>query len=322
MSRSKIASALLFAALMTGSATVSPAQAPSDSACRVRLNAASTDSQTTQLAVEVTSRGSPDRITPHFASMVAQGIVQMVRIPRPLPLGVYEAMNKGAWQTVRGTYLASLHRDGHLTRARSAGGTSSTAFDAALVAAIVALDTSGMIPAPDSARLAADSIDLRIAIARDPSYSPNRPAQSVLADGAPVPLMRIRVPIREGSGGPYPKPGNRAPIYPTALRNARIDGSVRLAFVVGADGTVDMSSIQVVRATAEPFIRAVLDALPAMRFFPLTVEGCPVAGVAEMPFTFSVTGNPPPRADDERASHPRLRNSSELDSRHSYRMPS
>ncbi len=293
MSRSNVAVTVLVGALLAGPGTASRAQAPSDSVCRARLNAASTDSETTQLAVQVTAAGSPARITPHYATMIAQGIGQTVRIPRPLPLDVYQAMLKGAWQTLKGTYLASLHRDGHLTRARSAGGTSA-AFDAAVIAAIAALDTSGLLPPPDSATLGADSIDLRIAITRDPSYSPSRPTPAALVDGGPVPLMRIRVPIREGSGGPYPKPNNRAPLYPTAMRTAKTSGSVQLAFIVRSDGTVDMGSIQVVRATAEPFVRAVLDALPAMRFFPLTVEECPVAGIAEMPFTFSVSGGPPP----------------------------
>ena len=289
MSRSNVAVAALVGALLAGADHASFAQTPSDSACRARLNAASTDSETMQFAVRVTAPASPERITPHFASLVAQGVVQTMRVPRPLPLDVYQAMLKGAWQTLRGTYLASLHRDGRLTRVRSTGGTSA-AFDAAAIAAIVTLDTSGLLPLPDSATLGADSIDLRIAIARDPSYRASSPASATLVDGAPVPLMRIRVPIREGSGGPYPKPGNRPPIYPAAMRMANTSGSVQLSFVIKADGTADMGSIQAVSATAEPFVRAVLDALPAMRFFPLTVEECPVAGLVEMPFTCSVGG--------------------------------
>jgi len=273
--------------MLVGTGHALLAQAPSDSACRVRLNAASLDSQTTQLAVQVTGPSSPDRITPHFASMIAQGIVQTMRVPRPLALDVYEAMNKGAWQTLKGTYLVSLHRDGHLTHARTVGGTGAATFNAAVIAAIAALDTSGLLPPPDSALIGADSVELRIAIERDKSYSPTRPVRALVA-GAPVPLMRIRVPVREGSGGPYPKPGNRAPRYPTAMRETKTSGSVRIQFVVKADSTIDMTSIQVVHATADPFLRAVLDALPEMRFFPLTVEQCPVASFAEMPFTFSM----------------------------------
>ena len=286
MSASKLTLAAKVGIILLGAGHALLAQVPSDSACRVRLNAASSDSETMQLTVQVTGASSPEKITPHFASMVAQGIVQTMRVPRPLPLNVYQAMNKGAWQTLKGTYLVTLHRDGHLTHPRTVGGTGAMTFNAAVIAAIAALDTSGLLPPPDSALLGADSIELRVAIERDKSYSPTRPAP--LADGSPVPLMRIRVPIREGNGGPYPKPGNRAPRYPTAMRETKTSGSVRIQFVVKADSTIDMTSIQVVHATADLFLRAVLDALPEMRFFPLTVEQYPVAGFAEMPFTFSM----------------------------------
>lgn len=263
----------VISAMLVGSAR---AQAPSDSACRVRLNDASPDSQTTQLAILVSAPESPNLITPHFATLVGQGIAQSIRLPKPLALDVYEARMKGAWLTLKGTYLVSLHRDGHLTRARAVSGTRNPSFDAAVVAGIVALDTSGMLPAPDSATMGADSIELRVAIApEDASLWRNKPMSLTVADGAPVPLVRIRVPIREGSGGPYPRPGNRAPLYPTAMRQTNTSGSLTLEFVVKADGTADMGSIQVTTASAAAFVRAVVDALPAMRFFPLTVEECP-----------------------------------------------
>ncbi len=79
------------------------------------------------------------------------------------------------------------------------------------------------------------------------------------------------------------------PRYPESLRQAAIDGTVLVRFVVDTTGRVDMSSVAVVSSTHDLFTRAVRDALPGFRFKPAESGGQHVRVLAEMPFEFHIT---------------------------------
>ncbi len=79
------------------------------------------------------------------------------------------------------------------------------------------------------------------------------------------------------------------PRYPESLRQAAIDGTVLVRFVVDTTGRVDMSSVAVVSSTHDLFTRAVRDALPGFRFKPAESGGQHVRALAEMPFEFHIT---------------------------------
>lgn len=79
------------------------------------------------------------------------------------------------------------------------------------------------------------------------------------------------------------------PRYPESLRQAAIDGTVLVRFVVDTTGRVDMSSVAVVSSTHDLFTRAVRDALPGLRFKPAESGGHHVRALAEMPFEFQIT---------------------------------
>ena len=79
------------------------------------------------------------------------------------------------------------------------------------------------------------------------------------------------------------------PRYPESLRQAAIDGTVLVRFVVDTTGRVDMSSVAVVSSTHDLFTRAVRDALPGFRFKPAESGGHHVRALAEMPFEFQIT---------------------------------
>jgi TonB family protein len=81
---------------------------------------------------------------------------------------------------------------------------------------------------------------------------------------------------------------NPVPHYPPHANWAQKEGSTLLDFIIDADGTPDLSSIQVVRATYTDFASAVLENFPNMHFIPLTVEGCPVRVRVGMPFEFKL----------------------------------
>ncbi|MEP6990217.1 MAG: energy transducer TonB, partial [bacterium] len=58
------------------------------------------------------------------------------------------------------------------------------------------------------------------------------------------------------------------PRFPDALRAQRIEGAVVVQFLVGADGSVDQSSMKVVRSPHELFTEAVRNVLPKLHFQP------------------------------------------------------
>lgn len=84
-------------------------------------------------------------------------------------------------------------------------------------------------------------------------------------------------------------PGNRAPRYPAALRNAGVTGEVLASFVVDSIGHAVTESFGVLRTSEPGFIGAILDALPGMKFYPARRAVKAVAQRVIMPFTFSVT---------------------------------
>jgi bla regulator protein blaR1 len=79
------------------------------------------------------------------------------------------------------------------------------------------------------------------------------------------------------------------PRYPDLLRNAGVEGEVLAEFVVGPDGTADVRSFKVLKATHDLFTKAVREALPRMRFNPARVGGKAVRQLVQQPFTFSLS---------------------------------
>jgi TonB family protein len=273
----------LIAANGVATAQTSPAE------CKTKLTAAAADSQVLQLQVLVTPFDTAQHVPLRHQGMIGEGIRQFLVVPRSLSLDVYQPMNKDAWPTIKGAYRTTLHRDGHFTQTRTVGGTRNRGLDSAIVAAIGALDTAQLLPPPDSATIGdAESIDLRILVAPGRVFPTTMKTPPATREGVTA-LLHLRVPIRGASGAPYPKTNNPHPVYPSALREARVQGVALFEFVVDANGVPDVSTAQVIRATAPQFAEAVLDVLPKLRFDPLLVEGCPVGALVQMPFQFSLT---------------------------------
>ena len=295
MKNSAILRVFALITIVTGSAV---AQGPSaDATCAQKLNAPTADTMVLQLTIRVANLDTSHHIPPHRAEMIGEGIRQFVAMPRTLEMDVY-GTGKESFQWIVGVYRVSLHRNGHLTSARAVGGTRTKGLDTAVIASLVALDTSGLITPPDSATMgSADSLDLRIVIA--PTFVSSTKAPQAVGDALAAkptgyvpregvtPFVRLRVPVRR-STEVVPKSGNPVPVYPRELRNAGIEGEAVLTFVIGPDGVPDVSSVQIGRLTALQFASAALEVLPKMRFEPKKVEGCPVSAYATMPFTFNL----------------------------------
>lgn len=85
-------------------------------------------------------------------------------------------------------------------------------------------------------------------------------------------------------------PRTPLPRYPDMLRSSRLEGGVRVIFIVGADGRVEMESVRIVEASHPLFAEAVRAALPRMRFRPAQAGNRKVRQLVEIPFGFTLTG--------------------------------
>jgi protein TonB len=82
--------------------------------------------------------------------------------------------------------------------------------------------------------------------------------------------------------------GVGVPEYPSMLREAGIEGTVRLRFVIDTLGRAEPGSVVVLSSTHELFTVAVERAVPRMRFKAAEVRGTRVRQWVEMPLVFSL----------------------------------
>jgi TonB family protein len=78
------------------------------------------------------------------------------------------------------------------------------------------------------------------------------------------------------------------PVYPPALRMARIGGVVQVTYVVNAGGAVEPESITVVTSDHPSMADAVRAALVRARFIPGKVRGTPVRSLVRQTIRFSL----------------------------------
>lgn len=294
-----LASATAFpsSAAMLLSASPADAQQPAALArCDSVFLAPAADSQWVEIGLLIFPFDTTNRISHEYTDHLALGIREFLEIPKPLSLTAYDTRTAKMPQprsdgdfaalTLRSHYRVELHRDGHLTRPRVVGGTGDASFDDALIRAIQALDTSGLLPPPaaPAVTFTGDSLELRLVV------TPNRVSMLPLGSEPPqegiTPILRYRTPIRHISKMYGVRPGNPAPRYPEDLRSARVQGDVLFEFIVEPDSTPRTSSIQILRTTVLQFATATLEVLPRLRFYPLEVEGCAVPVMVHMPFQF------------------------------------
>ena len=105
------------------------------------------------------------------------------------------------------------------------------------------------------------------------------------------PAERLRTPaIVESESSPVLIGLVPQPRFPDALRTRRIEGVVVVQFLVGADGSVDQSSMKVVRSPHELFTDAVRNVLPRLHFQPArSAEAKPRAEWVQYSIQFSAT---------------------------------
>jgi TonB family protein len=82
--------------------------------------------------------------------------------------------------------------------------------------------------------------------------------------------------------------GTAAPVYPSGLAEAGVEGMVRATYVVDATGRVDMTTIRIISSDHAHFTTSVQTALGEMRFRPAKRRGQPVRQLVEQRFRFQI----------------------------------
>jgi TonB family protein len=160
-------------------------------------------------------------------------------------------------------------------------------FGALAVAAIVAAcstDIPGSVAAPASPA-DAKSPSSRVAEGNMPVAAPSAesvPMPSGLLSEASAPYFEFQVERPATMLGAIPLR------YPPMLRTAQVEGRVLAQFVVRADGRVDPSTFEVLRAEHAAFAEAVRQALSSARYQPAEVGGRAVDQVVQQPFVFAL----------------------------------
>jgi len=88
---------------------------------------------------------------------------------------------------------------------------------------------------------------------------------------------------------PVSKIGGEAPEYPPALKDAGVEGTVLVQFVVNEKGRYESGTLNVINSSNPGFTAAVKDALPRMKFSAAQIGGKKVQQLVQMPFQFHLT---------------------------------
>ena len=265
--------------------------------CAAALSAPTSDSITIEVNAIVQSFDTTRRIPAGYGEMVGVGLRQMLVLPRPLLIDTYDpkvltargepSLRSYAAATLRSFYRLTLHQDGRLTNIRLLAGVRNEPFNRAIIDALVALDTSRLLPPPSGFERAfsGDTVALQLTVM--PVYVSGSADGKVRSIGM-TPLFRFRTPLFPVEAPPGGLPNGPRPHYPDDMRQQGIEGNVMFEFLVHSDGIVDPESMIATSATSLEFVNAVSKVVPRMRFYPMKIVGCPVAALVQMPFVFGL----------------------------------
>ena len=113
-------------------------------------------------------------------------------------------------------------------------------------------------------------------------------AQGDLPFGPPARLFDSTFTVFEVDAMVERWEGTGAPVYPSDLAEAGVEGVVRVTYVVDATGRVDTTTIRIMSSDHRLFTASVQAALGEMRFRPAKRRGQPVRQLVEQRFRFQV----------------------------------
>jgi len=111
---------------------------------------------------------------------------------------------------------------------------------------------------------------------------PGAPDASALLGGGAVLLAdQVEIPVVLDRRSPLPR-------FPQLLKDAGVEGMVRVSFVVDTLGRVELETVRMVESSHPAFAVAVQVTLPRMRFAPARVAGRGVRQLVEFPVQFQL----------------------------------
>jgi TonB family protein len=274
--------ATLAAALFASMARSAAAQG-GRTLCQDSLVTTGADSVTLAVTATLRAFDPQQRVPPELILFILHEITYRIRPPSPLSLSIYAGLAGSGSRSdsarlvhvvVNGMFGLTLHRDGRVTDSRTLSSTLNPNLDTRVIEAIRAVDSAGVL-APYVATLKHKSVEMRLRL----QTARRAPDTSVV-------VFRLRAPVVGLTEQVGPDPGQDGPRYPTGLREANVEGDVLLQFVVDESGRPDLRTLIVPTATNTGFLKAVVDALPRMRFRPAHVAGCPLKMLVQLPFEF------------------------------------
>ena len=275
--RSGIAS---LAALIALAAPPLRAQGAPPDRCAAALAAPTRDTIPLIVLLELHAYDPHQALPTAYQRSFGNAVRRHLVIDRPIGADLYEiseGLGRTAHLAMIGDYSATIKADGRVVDGRVTGGDRNRVFDTAILSAMHAIDSTDMLSMA-TAGLAHDDVDIRVEIT-------TREKQDF---DTLVPLFGFRTPLRAVTQLPSQIAGTGRLKYPANLRQAHIEGEVKVSFVLGADGVAEPGSLQVPSATHMDFVKAVVTAMPTIFFAPLQVEGCAVRNMVHFPFTFSL----------------------------------
>jgi TonB family protein len=297
--------------LMAAASWPARAQGVPRDICVALRDAPARDSISLLVALSVRAFDTRQSLPAAYQMDFGEAVRRHLVLPRPLGADLYEVSREPArigFVSIWGNYAATITAGGRVTNAIATGGDHNPAFDVAVVAAMQAIDSTDVLSMV-TAGLPRDDVDIRVAVTTHVDERKQRAMaidrvddvtigqvltaetpQVVRSDSqSTVPLFAFRTALRKVTQLSEQVPGTGLQLqYPYNLRQANIEGEVRTAFVIGADGLAEPASVQISRATHLDFAKAVVEALSSMKFVPTQVEGCAVRSLVVQPFTFSL----------------------------------
>jgi Gram-negative bacterial TonB protein C-terminal len=294
-SRACSCSIVALAACLAGRRVI--AQTAGRTRCDSVVAAARVDTTTVGLFVR-TQRLDGGELKGGQSTFISQVVGSAFVAPRPLELSVFAGgsqmrvlrhVSDSALRppAIAGVYRYTTTRSARTGQVETLRASLIPGFDSAAIAAIVSATSL-----PDVRWMAdsdADSMRVQVRFSTDSAADSYRIALASLP----------RMPVVDAS----PRRDNPAPEFPAAAKKDSIaSGEVVLRFVVGQSGEIVPGTVEVARASGLEFLRSALTSLPAQRFEPATIRGCPVAQVVDYSFAFVLpaTDGKPPRGTPRR----------------------
>jgi len=236
--------------------------------------------------------GGRDGLTDEQRDLIEMRIAQFFVPPSPFRLSVFagpalvrglrisapgDSVGLPRAASVVGTYGVDVTEHGATGAPEVVRSSLVRGLDSALVRAIRAAINDG----PAFRSSSGDRWRLRVRVTTDSIDGARRLAQGTF------PRLRIR--------DATPRSKTRL-AFPDEARADSLDhGEAVLRFVVDRDGRPALETVEVVRSSAMPFLRAALAALADQQFNAATILGCPVAQLVEYSFVFDDVQRPPAR---------------------------